>query len=90
MCNDLTFLGKHQIHRGKGSFPVPLFLDQLIAARSRDGIKLRAAAAFQLVPLALNPAFFREPVQGRKQRSRTNHKSAVRDLLDTICDADAM
>ncbi len=86
----LTFLGKHLVHRGQGSFPVPLFFGELSAAGFGDGIELGAAAAFQLVPLAFNPTFFGKPVEGWEQGTWADNKSTVSDLLNAIGNADAM
>ena len=44
----------------------------------------------QLAPLALNPTFVRQPVQGREERPRTHHKHAARHLLNAIRNAHAV
>ncbi len=57
---------------------------------SGQPVKFGAASAFQFAPLAINPAFFFQPVQSRKERSGSDHKNSVGHLFDAVRDTDSM
>ena len=86
----LCLFSEHLVHRGEYLLPVPFLFGQLRPSRRRQSIKLGAASIFQLAPLTLDPAFFGQPVQGRKKRPRAHHKNSAGYLLNTVRDADAV
>ena len=55
-----------------------------------ERVDFHAASALGFAPLSGDPPFFSEAMQGREERSGSDHEYAVSHLLDAVGDADAV
>src|SRR5689334_11274268 len=75
---------------GSAPRPLPLLFLELCPAFSCQRVVLGAPVVLRGVPLRIHVAGTFEPLEGEKKRARVDPKHAFADLLDALCDAEAV